>query len=297
MQALARYSLSGPWQAVLVISLLGIGAWMLFPLMYLSGALLALVAMQMGPGKASQVLLGGLVVQGIAGTVLMASPSVALALAAVIWVPIVALGGQVWNRASLPPALATVALLGLVAVVGFYLLHEDPGLWWQERLEHTMAVRAPDGLMAGGDADLATLIGRVAAYLPGAFAGVWVMGLAAGLVLGRWLQSCLYRPGAFGIEFQAWRLGKRWSGIVAACLFVASWRTDLAINLLVPLTVVLSLPAFGLMHALLQGRAGAKIWLGLLYAALLLMPHLVAVLAVVALLDGWLDFRARAPKI
>jgi hypothetical protein len=51
------------------------------------------------------------------------------------------------------------------------------------------------------------------------------------------------------------------------------------------------------MHALLQGRAGAKIWLGLLYAALLLMPHLVVVLAVVALLDGWLDFRARAPKI
>lgn len=297
MQALARYSLSGPWQAILVISLLGIGAWMLFPLMYLSGALLALVAMQMGPGKASQVLLGGLVAQGVAGTVLMASPSVALALAAVIWVPIVALGGQVWNRASLPPALATVALLGLVAVVGFYLLHEDPGVWWQQRLEQTLTVRAPDGLMTGGDEDLAALIGRVAEYLPGAFAGVWVLGLAAGLLLGRWLQSRLYRPGAFGIEFQAWRLSKLWTGVVAACLFVASWRTDLAINLLVPLAVVLSLPALGLMHALLQRRAGAKIWLGLLYAALLLMPHLVVVLAVVALLDGWLDFRARAPTI
>ena len=59
MQTLARYAMSGFWQAVLVISLLGMGAWILFPLMYLSGAVLALVAMQLGPTNPAVFSLAG----------------------------------------------------------------------------------------------------------------------------------------------------------------------------------------------------------------------------------------------
>ena len=295
MQALARYALSGFGPAILVVSLLGFGAWALFPLMYLSGALMALMAMQLGPGKASQVLLGGLLVQAVGGAVLLGSPTAALGLAALMWVPLVALGGLVWQRGSLKPALTVSALLGLVAVLGFYLLHADPGLWWQEHLHQALAARSslPDGLTAT-DQDLATLIEEVADYLPGAFASVWVMGLTVSLLLGRWLQSRLYRAGAFGAEFRGWRLATVWTGIAGACLLTAVWRFDLAVNLLVPLTVVLCLPALGLLHTLLRQRPASKVWLGLLYGALALMPHLVVVLAAVALVDSWMDFRGRA---
>lgn len=296
MQAIARYALSGPWQAMLVVSLLGIGAWILFPLMYLSGALMALMAMQLGPAKASQVLLGGLLVQAVSGAVLLASPAAAFGLAALMWVPLVALGGLVWQRGSLPPALMVSALLGLVAVLGFYLLQADPGLWWQARVREAIDARSSvsDGLTASNQ-ELVTLIESVANYLPGAFAGVWVMGLATSLLLGRWLQSRLYRPGAFGAEFRSWRLATGWTGVTASCVLVALWRPDLAVNLGIPLAVVLCLPALGLLHALLQQRSASRLWLGLLYAALALMPHLVVVLAAVALVDSWVDFRGRAP--
>ena len=296
MQAIARYTLSGPWQAMLVVSLLGVGAWVLFPLMYLSGALMALLAMQLGPGKASQVLFGGLLVQAVTGAVLLASPVAAVSLAALMWVPLVALGSLVWQRGSLPPALTAAALLGLMAVLGFYLLHADPGLWWQARVREAIDARSslPDGL-ATSNQELATLVEGVANYLPGAFAGVWVMGLAASLLLGRWLQSRLYRPGAFGAEFRSWRLGTAWTGVTGACLLAALWWPELAVNLLVPLAVVLCLPALGLLHALLQHRAAARFWLGMLYGALVLLPHLVMVLAAVALVDSWVDFRGRTP--
>lgn len=296
MQAIARYTLSGPWQAMLVVSLLGVGAWVLFPLMYLSGALMALLAMQLGPGKASQVLFGGLLVQAVTGAVLLASPVAAVSLAALMWVPLVALGSLVWQRGSLPPALTAAALLGLMAVLGFYLLHADPGLWWQARVGEAIDARSslPDGL-ATSNQELATLVEGVASYLPGAFAGVWVMGLAASMLLGRWLQSRLYRPGAFGAEFRSWRLATAWTGVTGGCVLVALWRPELAVNLLVPLAVVLCLPALGLLHALLQHRAAARLWLGMLYGALVLLPHLVMVLAAVALVDSWVDFRGRTP--
>lgn len=297
MQTLARYAMSGFWQAVLVISLLGMGAWILFPLMYLSGAVLALVAMQLGPTKAVQVVAACLLVQGAAGAVLMASPVSAMALASLLWVPLTALGGRVWQRASLPSVLSMVAVLGLVAVVAFYVLHDDPALWWQQRVERMLASQM--GQMGGGspsDQNLSAILQGVAPYLPGAFAAVWVMGLAVSLVMGRWLQSRLYRPGAFGAEFQAWRLPRGWSVVALLCAMGTLWRADAALNLLVPLTVILCLPALGLLHGLLRGRSAGHVYLGLLYAAVLVMPHLAMILAGVSLLDSWMDFRGRAGK-
>jgi uncharacterized membrane protein len=298
MQTLARYAMSGFWPAVLVVSLLGVGAWVLFPLMYLSGALLALIAMQLGPSKAVQVVVACLLLQGAAGAALMASPVSAMALASLLWVPLVALGGRVWQRASLPSALSMVAVLGLVAVVAFYALHDDPAHWWQQRVEGVLATQmgrmVEDG--PGTEQNLSTILQGVAPYLPGAFAAVWVMGLAVSLVMGRWLQSRLYRAGAFGAEFQAWRLPRGWTAVALVCAAGALWRSDAAVNLLVPLTVVLCLPALGLLHGLLRDRSAGRLYLGLLYAALLVMPHLAMILAGISLLDSWMDFRGRARK-
>jgi hypothetical protein len=297
MQTLARYAMSGFWPAVLVVSLLGIGAWILFPLMYLSGALLAVVAMQLGPMKAIQVVVACLLLQGVAGAALIASPMSAMALASLLWVPVVALGGRVWQRASLPSALSMVAVLGLLAVIAFYALHDDPALWWQQRVERMVASQM--GQFEGGaetEQNLSAVLQGVAPYLPGAFAAVWVMGLAVSLVMGRWLQARLYRPGAFGAEFQTWRLPRGWTLVALVCAAGARWQADAAVNLLVPLTVILCLPALGLLHGLLQGRSAGRIYLGLLYAALLVMPHLAMILAGVSLLDSWMDFRGRAPK-
>lgn len=297
MQTLARYTMSGFWQAVLVVSMLGIGAWVLFPLMYLSGALLALIAMQLGPMKAVQVVAACILLQGAAGAALIASPMSAMALASLLWVPVVALGGRVWQRASLPSALSMVAVLGLLAVVAFYALHDDPALWWQQRVERV--ITSEMGPFQGGaetEQNLSAVLQGVAPFLPGAFAAVWVMGLAVSLVMGRWLQSRLYRPGAFGTEFQAWRLHRAWTAVAVVCAAGTVWQADAAVNLLVPLTVVLCLPALGLLHALLRDRSAGRLYLGLLYAALLLMPHLAMILAGVALLDSWMDFRGRARK-
>lgn len=298
MQTLARYAMSGFWPAVLVVSMLGIGAWVLFPLMYLSGALLALIAMQLGPMKAVQVVVACVLLQGAAGAALIASPLSAMALASLLWVPVVALAGQVWQRASLPSALSMVAALGLVAVAAFYALHDDPALWWQQRVEHVLTSQMGQIAEPGAETDpnLSAILLSVAPYLPGAFAAVWAMGLAASLVLGRWLQSRLYRPGAFGAEFQAWRLHRAWTAVALVCAAGTVGQAVVAVNLLVPLTVILCLPALGLLHALLRDRSAGRLYLGLLYVALLVMPHLAMILAGVALLDSWMDFRGRARK-
>ncbi|MCB1744771.1 MAG: hypothetical protein KDK91_30680, partial [Gammaproteobacteria bacterium] len=69
---------------------------------------------------------------------------------------------------------------------------------------------------------------------------------------------------------------------------------SLAVDLLGPLVLTLSLQGIAIMHTLNRGRRFGGMTLGMLYAAMLVIPTLAwPMLIAIALLDGLIDIRAR----
>ena len=114
------------------------------------------------------------------------------------------------------------------------------------------------------------------------------------LVLARWWQSLLYNPGGFGDEFQAIRLTISPAvvlAVLAAVCFLGG--RDFVFWLLVFLSP-LAIAALALAHFVAKAKGLGVSWLASLYllTVFFLMP-MIAVLALIGLLDAVLNFRER----
>lgn len=124
----------------------------------------------------------------------------------------------------------------------------------------------------------------------------WASALSACLVLliGRWWQSLLYRPGAFQEEFHGLRLSLNLAFIISLAMFllmqVAGWGYALAAMFSIPIL----LTGIALVHSLVKIAGMSVHWLGMFYLGLILMGHFLYLpLLIIALLDTAFDFRNR----
>lgn len=113
------------------------------------------------------------------------------------------------------------------------------------------------------------------------------------LILGRWWQASLYNPGGFGEEFRALRFPPGLAVLLVAIAvgFLAMGKSYAlwAWAMLVPLLFA----GLGLVHGLCHGRESGGRWLTMLYIGLLLIAPLRNVVALLALIDSFIDVRRR----
>ncbi len=150
----------------------------------------------------------------------------------------------------------------------------------------------------------------VALFTHMAFA--WGGGMTACLILllGRWWQSLLYKPGAFQQEFHALRLSVNQALILCGAMMLSVQlfnSLDFDNSLLdqgkmglviAPLFIIpLMLSGIALVHGLVAIMGASVHWLGMFYMSMLFMGHLLFLpLMTTALLDTVMDFRARVKK-
>ena len=121
------------------------------------------------------------------------------------------------------------------------------------------------------------------------------------LLLARFAHAVLDNPGGFGREFRTLQVG-RGALIASAVLGVAAMVLGgdigaLAGDVMGPVTVMLGFQGLAVAHAVVRERGTPTGWLVALYLLLVVPPNLaVPVVAVTGLLDGWVDFRARARR-
>jgi len=112
--------------------------------------------------------------------------------------------------------------------------------------------------------------------------------------MGRHWQAQQFQPGGFKEAFVSFKLGK---SVVAAALLIAVLglmsNSGLGFALAMPLVFLLTVQGMAVVHGVVAARGWPKMVLVSVYLALL-VPHVIALVCVLAIVDAQFDLRARA---
>jgi hypothetical protein len=302
MKRLAEYIVRGRWQAVQVVALSGALTWLLPPLttllVYLAAAALALVTLHVGVLAGLQVLLLATVALmllfELIGQHLVALQLLLMAL--VLWVPGWLAASVLQQTRSLGHALKAAALFGCCALLAIYGYFGDPVPWWIDRLKEVVSLLQQNGVSVEhlGDPDL---LREIAGLMTGMLVSSLLVGITGSLLLARWWQSLLVRPGAFREEFCELRLGTVYGLITLGVMLYAELSGGKLAGLTTQLGMVLLVPfllaGLAVMHSLVKQTGRGNILLVVVYVLLVLLPQAALLLAGGGLMDTWIDFRRR----
>jgi pimeloyl-ACP methyl ester carboxylesterase len=302
MRALAGLIVAGPLQAVLVIALCTVLSFLAPPLTsvlsYGGTAALALFSLHAGARIGALVLLGAALVTGILAGLLMQQGMAVVVTSLLLWVPVWLTAVVLRETRSLALAMLVSSGLAMAGVLLVFAVFGDPGQWW---LEHLQALI--DSVAAQQEIDIAPLrefAEQVAPIMTGALAAGLSFATLTCLLLGRWWQSLLVKPGALRKEFYALRLNRLLSlfglAIIALAALGFGVVSTLALQWVLVVTVLFLFVGLAVVHATLANLKAARGWLIAIYVSMSLLPQALLLVVVVGMLDPWLDLRRRTAK-
>ncbi len=301
MRALLALIMRGRTQAMTASAVFAALSLMLPPLSYVSGAVIGLATLKQGPREGALVIAGSVLLAGAFALLMLGSATPALVFLGMSWAPTWLLGVVLITTRSQGMAVLAAAVLGALAVLVFHLLLEDPAAFWHGVLERFFAPALEGGAGSETAAQMRQLLDLWAPRMTRFFGAATVGGLVLTLLLARWGHAVLDNPGGFGKEFRDLRVGRTALGVSlcigVGALFLGGGAGTLAADLMGPVTAMLLFQGLAVAHGVVHERKASRGWLVALYLLLAVPPHLaVPVVTLAGLLDGWVDFRARARK-
>tara|TARA_B100000900_G_C20551258_1_gene704820 strand:+ start:725 stop:1600 length:876 start_codon:yes stop_codon:yes gene_type:complete len=281
MARLAHYVMASEWRAALIASLL-----LSLPLMSWAGAsVVALYALRRGIEKSLLVMLVPMLFAALMAFG-FGDPSMVLVLAITIILAAVLYRTLNW---------ISVLLIGLgLSLVLVFLV----GVLYEETLKGLVVaikevVAAPAQLAALG-VDSITVDAWMASLSVGALSFVQMVSAIFALIFARVVQAQAFNPGGFKAEFEAVILPRIFA---VGCLVLAT--TGFLIDpWMLRFTPVGALPLMFAGIALVHGLTSMRESRGLIamfYTALVFFtPYLLMLLALLAVIDAFVDFRAHA---
>jgi hypothetical protein len=305
VRALARLIVAGPLQAVGVMALCTVLSFLAPPvtslLTYVGAAALALYVLHAGARPSLVVLLGAAAATALLGQLVMHQGASILVAAMLVWLPVWIAAAVLRATLSLAMAMLVLSGLAMLAVLVVYLVYGDPTPWWQQLLQGMVdnLLAAQPELKDAADS-LSGFVKQVAPLMTGSLAGGLGFAALACLVLGRWWQSLLVKPGALRTEFYALRLNGALSVAGLAIMALASLKLGIVSGIAVQWSLIVMVVFFfvglAVLHATLANLKAAKIWLIAAYVLMSLLPQALLMVVVTGLLDPWLDLRRRTAK-
>ena len=294
MKGLVTLVMKGRVQAIVATVVTAMLALVITPMAVISAAIVVLATLRNGAREGLVVALSGiLAIAGLGGLMFQMPLALAL-LGLMLWMPAWGLAVVLGNSGSLASALEAAAFGGL-AVVGLqYLLLQDPAMFWDQTLQQYLQFD-PAAIPEDQQREL---LGAIAGWMPGGIAASWMVSMSLALMLGRWGQALLDRPGAFGAEFRELRFSRTWLLLLPVLLGISflayGGEPSLAGQFyLVGMTLFL-LQGISVAHALVNNLGAQAGWLfGLYFLLLVGAPHSVTAVAAAGYADGWLNFRAK----
>ena len=279
-------------QAMMVASSFAVLSLILPPVNIVSLATVALVTLRRGEHEGLYVLISACLFAAIAGFFLFGGFQFGLILWPSIWlISILLRVGK-----SLSIAIEASVLLGVAGVIGFYLFVNEPVLFWNSLFEQNVQLL----LENGSDVSLEELTQSVQVYfhyMTGVFAAGTVCSLLFGLILGRWWQAALYNPGGFREEYLSLRVHSKvaiGSILIVAIAWLASGIvSEICWNIAILFIVLYTIVGSAILHATFSAMKTKRFMVPFLYITLVLIPHMIAVVIIVGVIDAWLDLRSK----
>jgi hypothetical protein len=305
MRAIAAFIMRGRLQAILVAAGLALLGGLFPPGWLLSGGVVGLVTLAQGPREGMLNAFAATSIVVLLSGVLALQPAMqAAGIFALLWLPIVWLLALVlYQSRSLALTLLITALLGGAIVVVVYVLFEAPAQWWYSHvIEQLLPMMKQAGMEIPDQAAFEADMRDASRIITGTLAAIISFGLAVSLLIARWWQSEVTRPGAFGDEYRNLRLGAT-AAVITALLVVPAWITnggfaEMTSNLLIVALVLFMFQGLALGHAVVKQFGNNPAWLVVMYVVMVFsMPYGLLFVAVLGVLDNWVDFRARFRNI
>jgi len=287
---LATYIMRGRLQAMIVASSLALLSLLIPPVSVVSSATVALVTLRRGALDGLSVLGCSSIAAGLLGYFLIGNYQFALVYVMVLWIPVWLISIVLREGRYLSLAVEIAILLGIVGVIGFYLTINDPVSMWKQVLAQMVPANAPVE-------NIQNTIELLAHFMTGVVAAGSVFGLLFGLFLGRWWQALLYNPGGFKEEFLSLKTQPRLAlGSIAIVVFALATKgtlSEVAWNITIPLFVMYTFIGSAILHKLFASMKLGRYMVPMFYITVFLIPHAMLPVALVGLMDPWLDLRKK----
>ena len=300
LRGLAVFAMQGHWQSAIVIAAMSLLALMFPPVSYLASGIIALCTLRAGPKEGAIVLAIATIVLAVASTFLLNQPFITGVFLIASWLPVYGVTLILGYTRSLTTSLLATAGLGIVLVVGTFIVLPNPAEWWFQMMAPLveMLKAQPDWQL--DQAETRSFVGALSSIMTGIIVAGLFVNVVLGLLLGRAWQATLYNPGGFAEEFQSLRLGKGPAIIMVIVMLLALLSGNalpLLQNCLPILLVLFAVQGVAVAHAVVRLQQRHKAWLIVMYILLLIMmPQMAVLLALMGVLEQWINFRQRSSE-
>jgi uncharacterized protein YybS (DUF2232 family) len=301
LRSIAVFAMQGRWQSAIATALLSLGALLFPPLSYLASGVIALSTLRMGPKEGAIVVVAvTLIVSLLAGLMLKQFYISGLFLLS-SWLPVFGISLVLGYTRSLAAGLLAATGLGMVLVLGAHLAVTDLSLWWQQMIEPFMATVVKQPGWQLNQSETQSLILSLSGMMTGLIAAGFSLNVMLGLLIGRAWQAKLYNPGGFSSEFYQLTLGKPAAILTMAFMVITVSPLGETFGVLkdcLPVMLaVFALQGLAVVHAIVKQQQKHKVWVIAVYVLLfLVMPQMLALLAMTGVLEQWFNFRRRLNK-
>ena len=299
MRAFVGFIMRGRWQAALVVTAAAVMSLLVPPLIYVSGAALALVVLRHGAPEGAVVMAASVAAVAGLGMIAAGSPMLGVAYLVVLWLPLFVLASILRSTVSLPITLSIAFWGGVAVLFAVHATLGDVAQRWREWQDSVLRPAMEQSGMQVSAAELDRLMDLAAPMMSGVLVALLILSVVGSLLAARWWQALLYNPGGFQREFHALRLGRAAAiglmiiGVLA--LLGGGMLAETAVDALPVLMTGFLVPGLALAHGIAAYRRAHIAWLIGMYILLLaLLPHVMYVLLVTAaFMDTWFNFRGR----
>lgn len=269
-------------------------ASLLSPFAYLiSGSVAGLITLRKGPAYGLQAMLVSGAILTVFALLSGLSWLISVGFLVAVWLPIWCVASVLRLSESQGAALFIAGFITCLLVIAFYLRLDDVSLWWYQWFLNILERTAPAETLTIYQQALKPFSVLLNAIMNVGF----MLNVFSAVLLARWWQSGLFNPGAFKKEFHALCLPTLVLPVSAiALLLVTITEASLQYairDMLFVLMFMYLIQGISAVHRNVARYELSKVWLISMYLFLLLLPQLGLLIALLGMVDIYLQWRVK----
>ncbi len=293
---IAKFAMQGRWQAAVAITFLSFAALLLWPLSYFSSGVIVLATLRSGPKEGVKVVVIATLMFTLLTEILLGQSYISGAFLLLVWLPVLAATLVLGYTRSLSTSVLSTCILGIFMVLGTHSVFNDPAIWWYQLLMTVIEVLVQQPGWRLDQMQTQELLVSTSGMMTGWIFAVLSINMILGLLIGRAWLATLFCSSNISTQFRQLNLGKQAASVAIVFMLIAisplhgDWT--LVIDCLPVMLTAFTLQGLAVIHAMAWQKQRHKFWLIGTYVLLVLLMHqMMVLLAVIGILEQWINFR------